>query len=113
VSAAVITLSANLLSTSQSQSGNLPAERKLKREKPGLAEFLKTSPNLNGGAATTGRSALELRSTGKRIAPNFVRPYAICRTRPFLPKGVSDESLRKIAKLGLGDRPRKRSHLAV
>jgi hypothetical protein len=31
---------------------------------------------------------LELRTTGKRIAPNFIRPYAICRTPPFLPKCV-------------------------
>ena len=28
---------------------------------------------------------LELRSTGKRIAPNFIRPYAICHTPKFLP----------------------------
>lgn len=27
---------------------------------------------------------LLLRSTGKAIAPNFIRPYAICRTPPFL-----------------------------
>jgi hypothetical protein len=28
---------------------------------------------------------LVLRSTGKHIAPNFIRPYAICRTPAFLP----------------------------
>ena len=27
---------------------------------------------------------LVLRSTGKHIAPNFIRPYAICRTPSFL-----------------------------
>jgi hypothetical protein len=27
---------------------------------------------------------LVLRSTGKRIAPNYIRPYAICRTPAFL-----------------------------
>jgi hypothetical protein len=27
---------------------------------------------------------LVLRSSGKRIAPNFIRPYAICRTPDFL-----------------------------
>ena len=27
---------------------------------------------------------LELRSTGKKIAPNFIRPYAICETPDFL-----------------------------
>jgi hypothetical protein len=27
---------------------------------------------------------LVLRSTGKHIAPNFIRPYAICRTPEFL-----------------------------
>jgi hypothetical protein len=29
---------------------------------------------------------LVLRSTGKHIAPNFIRPYAICRTPAFLTK---------------------------
>jgi hypothetical protein len=29
---------------------------------------------------------LELKSTGKKIAPNFIRPYAICKTPLFLRK---------------------------
>jgi hypothetical protein len=30
------------------------------------------------------RTELKLRSTGKRIAENFIRPYSICATPPFL-----------------------------
>ena len=30
------------------------------------------------------RTELKLRSTGDRIADNFIRPYAICLTPPFL-----------------------------
>jgi hypothetical protein len=31
-----------------------------------------------------GRQDLKLKSTGKPIRPNFIRPYAICHTPPFL-----------------------------
>jgi hypothetical protein len=30
------------------------------------------------------RTELKLKSTGKQIAPHFIRPYAICHTPPFL-----------------------------
>lgn len=33
-----------------------------------------------------GRQELTLRSSGKLIKPNFIRPYAICRTPEFLDK---------------------------
>jgi hypothetical protein len=34
---------------------------------------------------------LILKSSGKNIAPNFIRPYAICRRPPFLPKRTPAE----------------------
>jgi hypothetical protein len=30
------------------------------------------------------RTELVLRSSGREIAPNYIRPYAICRTPPFI-----------------------------
>ena len=38
---------------------------------------------------------LELKSTGKTIAPNFIRPYAIVKTPSFIARQLSAELLRE------------------
>jgi hypothetical protein len=46
-----------------------------------------TSFSFNGAKRIPGnhhRTDLKLRSTGKPIAENFIRPYSICETPPFL-----------------------------
>ena len=53
----------------------------IKPGKLGMHSFVRSLRRLRGHHAP---QELVLRSTGKTIAPNFIRPYAICRTPAFL-----------------------------